>query len=446
MPRQRDSSPERHGRSVRDTSSVRRPASASPAQCSIDVDRLPVSYVKGAPGRVRSERRAGDRARTSSPCRCFTCSAKARNAPRCCCSSTTRNGSTVPRWAPWLSSRADWSRTPSLMIAALRDGFESPFLEAGNPRADDRGTHGRTGGGPARRASRRRSIRGFATECSGTPPGTLSRWSSCRPRFVRPSTRIACSAAPSCRSPPDLERAFADRLASLASETAQFPSRRGRRRARPGRGALDGRVEARESPGHARGSDRGESCGFRRGRRFRNLRFRHPLMRSAIQQAMSLEERRATHAALAATLMEDPDRNAGIGRPRRWEPMKASSPPSLQAIARRANGEETIGVAMQAPTGPHSSPTNPRRRSPSPRAAVLALILGMGRASRCPALPRHDRRRARSRRGPAVLVTMRELVRTQRPVRSVDGIPEFVEIADRLRAEGEVDVEWPCCP
>jgi hypothetical protein len=40
------------------------------------------------------------------------------------------------------------------------------------------------------------------------------------------------------------------------------------------------------------------------------VRFHHPLMRSAIQQLASASERRAVHAALAAVLVDQPDRRA----------------------------------------------------------------------------------------------------------------------------------------
>ena len=40
----------------------------------------------------------------------------------------------------------------------------------------------------------------------------------------------------------------------------------------------------------------------------RTVRFRHPLMRSAVHQSASVEQRRRAHEALAETLEAEPDR------------------------------------------------------------------------------------------------------------------------------------------
>ena len=76
------------------------------------------------------------------------------------------------------------------------------------------------------------------------------------------------------------------------------------------------------------------------------LRFRHPLMRSALYQSATMTERHAAHAAMAE-IVEDPDRRA-------WHRAASTMPPDeqaateLEAMASRAQRRGAAGVAVAA--------------------------------------------------------------------------------------------------
>jgi DNA-binding CsgD family transcriptional regulator len=106
------------------------------------------------------------------------------------------------------------------------------------------------------------------------------------------------------------------------------------------------------------------------------LRFRHPLVRSAIHQAASFPERHAAHAALAQVLADQPDRRA-------WHRAASSLGPDeevaaeLEALAARAQHRGALGVAAAALERAARLSADPARQgSRLLRAAELAFELG----------------------------------------------------------------------
>jgi DNA-binding CsgD family transcriptional regulator len=105
------------------------------------------------------------------------------------------------------------------------------------------------------------------------------------------------------------------------------------------------------------------------------FRFRHPLMRSAVQQAAAPAERRRGHAALAQVLAGQPDRSV-------WHRAAAADRPDetvaadLTALARRAELRGGGDVAVAALDLAASLSDQPRQGQRRVQAAWLAFQLG----------------------------------------------------------------------
>lgn len=169
------------------------------------------------------------------------------------------------------------------------------------------------------------------------------------------------------------------------------------------------------------------------------IRFNHPLIRSAIAQAAGLVQRSAAHGALAAMLVDQPDRQI-------WHRAASSLGPDeeiaidLETAASRAEHLGGIGVAISAFERAARLSTDPVRRGGRHlRAAELAFELGrydimarvLDEAGPLDAGPLEQRRqswiRALSLRG---------------PVTAMEGgnIRSAIEAAERARDDGDLDL------
>jgi DNA-binding CsgD family transcriptional regulator len=322
---------------------------------------------------------------------------------------------------------------PILLIAALRHGFDSPFLEAGIPELTIGALTDAQAGEllDARSPTLDPGLRDRVLRNSAGNPLALVELSTALHSTVDADRAFLSDLPLTAR----LERAFADRLVGLASETRSFL----RVAAVDERGAIVELLPAASKLAHRQvtleATTEAKAAGFIEIEG-PEVRFRHPLMRSAIVQAMTLEERREAHAALAATLVGDADRrtwhraSAALGT-------EASIVADLEELARRAHRRGATGVAMQALDRAAQLASDPETRGRHlARAAVLAMILGRA-SSVLQFLDTVDDEHVPPGERPSV-VTMRESY-GRSAWSGASRIPEFLEIADRLRAEGEVE-------
>jgi DNA-binding CsgD family transcriptional regulator len=324
---------------------------------------------------------------------------------------------------------------PIALIVAMRDGFATPFLEAGLVEHS------------IGALSDIDSEALLDTRSPGLDPQLRER--VLRNAAGNPLALVELAAA--LRSMPDadparagfdlpltdrLEYAFADRLTSLSPGARSFLRAAAANdsgvivEALAAAAELDGRAVTLSAATEAKkaGLIEVDDLGL--------LRFRHPLMRSAILRAMTLEEQRETHAALAATLVGDPDRTIWHRASAALE-TDASIVADLDELSRRAARRGAAGVGIQALDRAAQLTNAPETRARYlARAAVMAMMLGRV-SSVLHFLDTFDDEHVPPGERPSV-VTMRESF-GRSAWSGASRIPEFIQIADRLRAEGQVD-------
>ena len=167
-----------------------------------------------------------------------------------------------------------------------------------------------------------------------------------------------------------------------------------------------------------------------------SVEFRHPLVRSALNQAASRDERRRAHAALAAALTREPDRRV-------WHQAAAAEAPDeavargLEAAAERALRRGSVPAAFDAlERAARLTPGDEARGSRLIRAGRLGLDLGraevgLGLLREAEPLPLAPRQRAQ-------LLWLLEV--TDRRWSGVTRVPVFVELAKDLAQHGEVEL------
>jgi DNA-binding CsgD family transcriptional regulator len=256
---------------------------------------------------------------------------------------------------------------PAFLLFAVREGVSSPFDDAGLPELPVAGLDPRASnalldlGATTLRVDVRRRI---LEEAEGNPLA-----------LIELPVAAAGLAAEAARSDPlpltgRLEQAFTSKLTNLGSGVQQLLllaalddvdfDELSRAAGRP--------VEQDDlAPAVAAGLGKLESGRFR---------FRHPLIRSAVQQAATAAELRDAHAALAEALADEPDRAV-------WHRASAASGPSedvamaLDAAAARARLRGGGDVAVAAYQRAAELTADPQRRAMRLfLAGELALELG----------------------------------------------------------------------
>jgi DNA-binding CsgD family transcriptional regulator len=320
---------------------------------------------------------------------------------------------------------------PIVMIAALRDGYESPLLAARIPELPLVGLSDLDAAAllaaraPALAAKQRDRI---LEEAAGNPLALVE-------------LPIALAAeqddAPRTRSlaiTDRLEMAFAERLSSLTPATrrllhvAAVDASGNLAEILSAASNLERREATLESVSEAEAARLIETDAT-------HLRFRHPLIRSAIHHAMSLDQRQAAHAALAATLEGDPDRcvwhraAAAFGRS---EEIAAE----LEAAAKRAHDRGAISVGFDAIERAAQLSADPGRRpSRLIRAVLVASVLG-----RRDDVLRLLNELANINLGPLdgpQVAFLRESI--QGTYRGSSWVTPLADVADRMRADGDTD-------
>jgi DNA-binding CsgD family transcriptional regulator len=321
---------------------------------------------------------------------------------------------------------------PIVLIAVVRDGFEGPLLEIRLPELrierlveadaatllDDRA--------PGLSAGVRNRI---LSDAAGNPLALveLPVALAARDAYVVRSTDLLPLTD-------RLEQAFAGRISSLGSAARSLLQVAATNET----GVLD---ELLSAASHLEGHDialeaanEAVDAGLVEIEGYQ-LRFRHPLMRSAIHQTMSPRERQAAHAALAAACERDLDRRA-------WHRAAAALGSSeeiaadLEAAAERATKRGAKEVAFAALERAAEFTDHPERRGTRLiHAAYFGTVIGRPSDVRR-ILDKIDDRELKPLDRPHV-AWLREMF-AQGSWSGATRIASFVEIADQSRAQGDV--------
>jgi DNA-binding CsgD family transcriptional regulator len=195
----------------------------------------------------------------------------------------------------------------AVMLIAVRDGMPSPFDEAGLPELRVAGLDERAAAelldsrSPRLEPELRHRV---LAEAVGNPLALVELPDALRQAQLQPDSPLAPSHLPLTTR---LERAFAARLRGLPAVTSSVLLAA----AADDTGVIDEVLRA-ASAVTGEIADLGALAPATTARLVEvsgsRLRFRHPLVRSAVYQTATAADRRAVHAALASVLAEQPDR------------------------------------------------------------------------------------------------------------------------------------------
>jgi DNA-binding CsgD family transcriptional regulator len=263
---------------------------------------------------------------------------------------------------------------PMILLVAIREGFESPLLETSLPELRLEGLAEAAAGAllDTHAPDLEWSIRERMLEAAAGNPLALAELPAAYPAAQSTERVLLRDVLPLTTR---LERAFAARGATLPQATAAVLLVA----AVDDSSALS---EVLEAASIIIGSPLTlEVLGPAVGARLVvadhiELRFRHPLIRSAIYQGATLEERHAAHAALTAVLVDQPDRRA-------WHRAASTIGPDeavvddLEAAASRAlaRGARTVAAAALERAA-RLCPDEARRGRLLVRAAEMEFELG----------------------------------------------------------------------
>jgi DNA-binding CsgD family transcriptional regulator len=328
---------------------------------------------------------------------------------------------------------------PALMLIAVRDGFPNPFDEAGltelrlqglSEEAAGQLLDSRTPGlGPAVRER-------LLQEAAGNPLALIELPAALRSEHLDEGALLPSRLPLTAR----LERAFAAQGSDLPSATRSLLLAAAAEDADVlgevlnAAIILDGGAMAIDAfaPAIAVGLVTIQGT---------QLRFRHPLVRSAIYQAASLPERQAAHAALAQVLAGQPDRQV-------WHRAAAALGPNeqvaaeLEEAAARAGRRGAVAVAVAALQRAAELSEDPARRgSRLLRAAEMGFEFGR------PGLGPQFLQAAEPLDLPAEERTWLSWLRETYGETGWSGetkVGPLTEIADRMRSGGHTDLAVQC--